>query len=100
VFEKLSRLISKLEFSIFLEWNPLKLAMSQGQPARSGATASMAAHTFEDATQYRERAEEARQLAEKSINLLDKEVWLRVAGEWLKLAQSAETPANDQGRLS
>jgi len=74
--------------------------MSQGQPARSTATASMAAHMFEDATQYRERAEEARQLAEKSINPLDKEVWLRVAGEWLKLAQNAETQANDQGRLS
>jgi len=67
--------------------------MSQGQPARNAATAGMAAHMFEDATQYRERAEEARQIAEKFINPLDKEVWLRVADEWLKLAQSAEAQA-------
>jgi hypothetical protein len=69
--------------------------MSQGQPARSAATASMAAHMFEDATQYRGRAEEARQIAEKFINPLDKEVWLRVAGEWLKLAQRAEIQAKE-----
>jgi hypothetical protein len=55
----------------------------------------MAAHMFEDATQYRGRAEEARQIAEKFINPLDKEVWLRVAGEWLKLAQRAEIQAKE-----
>jgi hypothetical protein len=58
-------------------------------------SATMAAHMFEDATQYRERAEEARQIAEKFINPLDKEVWLRVAGEWLKLAQRAEMQAKE-----
>jgi hypothetical protein len=88
-------LISKLEFSIFLEWDPLRLAMSQGQPARTAATASMAARMFEDATEYRERAEEALQLAEKFINPLDREVWLRVAGEWLKLAQNADMQAKE-----
>jgi hypothetical protein len=88
-------LISKLEFSIFLEWDPLRLAMSQGQPARSAATAGMAAQMFEDATEYRERAEEAQQLAEKFINPLDREVWLRVADEWLKLAQNAEIQAKE-----
>ena len=88
-------LISKLEFSIFPEWDPLRLAMSQGQPARTAATASMAAHMFEDASEYRERAEEALQLAEKFINPLDREVWLRVAGEWLKLAQNAEMQAKE-----
>jgi hypothetical protein len=66
------------------------LAMPQ-----SAATASMAAHMFEDATQYRERAEEARQIAEKFINPLDKEVWLRVASEWLKLVQRAEMQAKE-----
>jgi len=55
----------------------------------------MAAHMFEDATQYRERAEEARQIAEKFINPLDKELWLRVASEWLKLAQRAEMQAKE-----
>ena len=69
--------------------------MSQGQPARSAATASKAAHMCEDATQYRERAEEARQVAEKFKNPLDKEVWLHVAGEWLKLAQNAEMQARE-----
>ena len=62
---------------------------------QSAATASMAAHMFEDATQYRERAEEARQIAEKFINPLDKEVWLRVASEWLKLVQRAEMQAKE-----
>jgi len=33
----------------------------------------MAAHMFEDASEYRERAEEALQLAEKFINPLDRE---------------------------
>jgi hypothetical protein len=64
-----------------------------GQPVR-------AAHTSEDAPQYRERAEEARQLAEKFINPHDKEVWLHVAGEWLKLAQSAEMQAKSKTALS
>jgi hypothetical protein len=82
--------ISKLEFSIFLEWNPLRLAMSQGQPARSAAMAIKAAYVCEDAARYREQAEQALQFAEKSINPLDREVWLRVADEWFKLAQSAE----------
>jgi hypothetical protein len=55
----------------------------------------MAAHMFEDATEYRERAEEALRVAEKFKNPLDREVWLRVAGEWLKLAQSAEIQAKE-----
>ena len=76
-------LISKFEFSIFLEWT------------RLGGAASKAAHMSEDATQYLERADEALQLAEKSINPLDREVWLRVAGEWFKLAQSAEMQARE-----
>jgi hypothetical protein len=76
-------LISKFDFSIFLEWNPFRWV------------ASKAAHMSEDATQYRERAEEARQLADKFINPLDKEVWLHVAGEWLRLAQNAEMQARE-----
>jgi hypothetical protein len=69
--------------------------MSQGQPARSAATASVAAHMFEDAERYLERADKAFQLTEKSIDPLDREVWLRVAGEWFKLAQSAEMQAKE-----
>jgi hypothetical protein len=82
-------LISKFEFSFFLEWDPFRWGV-----------ASKAAHMSEDATQYRERAEEARQLAEKFINPLDREVWLHVAGEWLKLAQSAEMQAKEQASAS
>jgi hypothetical protein len=77
-------LISKFEFSIFLELKPFRWGV-----------ASKATHMSEDATQYRERAEEARQVAEKFKNPLDKEVWLHVAGEWLKLAQNAEMQARE-----
>jgi len=73
-----------------LDWRCLKVNLPEVQQRPV-----MAAHMFEDATQYRERAEEARQIAEKFINPFDKEVRLRVAGEWLKLAQRAEIQAKE-----